>query len=209
MPLERPRLPRGARLAALAVIVVAAACPTRLRAEGTPLLRGGFAIGIGMSSMTQGIVSLGERPGGISASLESVYEPHWSVALDHTRTFTIMPISSNVSFTGFTMRYYWDTPFPKPEIENEPWAQSHWAETKRSPFFAFGGGYAQGAIGKVIEGTSYGISGDGPYMTLRVGADYPWGENRTYRLELGLSSVVGAVGGLSMVTVLFGIFWGM
>jgi hypothetical protein len=178
--------------------------------EKAPVLSAGFGIGLGLSSISQGDVSLGERPGGITATLETVYGPHWSVAFDHTRSFGIMPLTSNVSFTGFTMRYYWDTPYPKPELDNEPpYAQSHWFETKRSPYFGFGAGYAEGAIGKIIENTSYGISGDGPYWTMRVGADYPWGPNRVYRLEFGISSVIGAVGGVSMVTLLWGVVWGM
>ncbi len=135
-------------------------------------------------------VDRSESPGMLGVSIETILSDKSTLAIDHTRGFSLGPFSMGVGFTGFTWRRYFSGTVPS--MVDSP-TESTILIKRYIPFLGLEAGVAQGTIfrsGDLVPS----ITGSGVFYAFRLGVDYQMEPRFIVRTEI-LSGTTFATSG--------------
>jgi hypothetical protein len=127
--------------------------------------------------------SRSEGPMVLGLSLEKLLSDRWGLAIEHRRGFRIAPLSSGVSFTGVSGRWYY---LRNASTLVDADATNYILLRTWSPYVGGAAGFAQGTIKRERNPVPV-TSSSGFYVGIKVGLDYHYKPNLLLRPELNYS----------------------
>lgn len=157
----------------------------------------GLTLGLGGAGITTPVTVTGvkttltrvESPGVFALNLDYLMFENFRLGIEHARGFRVGPASSQVSFSGIYLRWYFLGPAPFPVTKVSEGATL--MVRKIVPYVAGGSGVALAAVtrdGDIVPS----VDGAGVFIGGRVGADYALSATTGVRTEVALAFTVNA-----------------
>lgn len=151
--------------------------------------RWGFSFGYGGEGITATVPSGGanisanrsEGPLIVGVFYEQLISDTFEFGIEHLRAMSIMPATSEASFTGILGRWYFFG--LAPSATSAPPSSSTLFIKRFVPFIGLSTGIARADIQRDAEAVAM-VSGSGLYFGARVGADYATAPGRGIRPEI-------------------------
>lgn len=167
-------------------------------------LRLGMAGGMGTSIVSARGVSQSESPGMFGAYVDYAVNSRQTIGLEHIRTFATKPVSTGVSISGLTSRWYFLNPAPSGMSAEAN--STYLFERYIAPFFGVGVGFNQSSLLPSNEGDK-STNSVGVYGKVRLGMDIPWMERVGLTAETSVASTVLGDGSVTMFNANLGLYF--
>jgi hypothetical protein len=168
-------------------------------------LRYGAAMGFGGQGLVQVVngksVQRSEGPGMLALSLETLLKDYLSLGLDHSRGFRLGPLSSGVSFTGLTGRWYFG---PAPSVSRVSEQGATLFVRRFAPYLGLGAGVAFAKITRSNDLVPE-TENSGMYIGYRAGVDYPLSPGLLARTEVSYATTLQSDGLVNQFAFLVGL----
>ena len=168
-------------------------------------LRLGFLGGIGNSTVSARGASQKEGPGGFGAFVDYAVSARQTIGLEHIRTFALKPVSTGVSISGLTTRWYFLNPAPT-GVTGMTDNTTYLDEKYLAPYLGAGVGFSQSSLVPDTEGgtitNAVGIYGKG-----RVGMDIPWLARAGFNTDASIATTFLGFGTVTMFNVTMGLYY--
>lgn len=168
-------------------------------------LRLGFSGGLGNSVVSARGASQKEGPGGFGAFVDYAMTSRQTIGLEHLRTFAVKPVSTGVSISGLTWKWYYLNPAPT-ALNPLALSRSYLFERYLAPYFGAGVGFSQSSLLPDTEGgtvtNAVGIYGKG-----RAGIDIPWLDRAGFNGDFSVATTLLGQGTVTMFNMTMGLYY--
>lgn len=167
-------------------------------------LRLGMVGGFGQSVVSARGGSQAESPGMFGAYVDYAVNSRQTIGLEHVRTFAMKPVSTGVSISGLTTRWYYINPAPAGVTgANEG---TYLYEKYLAPYLGAGIGFSQSSLLPANEDAAV-TNSVGVYAKLRAGIDMPWLDRVGFNAESSVATTFAGFGTVTMFNLNTGFYY--
>lgn len=151
--------------------------------------------------------SKSEGPFAFAFGIDYDINSRWSLGAEHQRSFSMKPVGTSVSMTGFTGRYYYVSPVPNPLAFDEPYLNVRVLQYGIFPYVGWSAGFSQASLDG--EGDAVNVIALNLAVALKAGYDLPFYKSVAIRNEINFGLPLMGTGQISFFSILVGgvYFW--
>lgn len=170
-------------------------------------LKIGVLGGLGQFTAQREDLSGSEGPLSFAVSLDYDINSRWSLGAEHLRSFSMSPIGTSISQTGFTGRWYYLGPVPNALDFQKPYLRARVLQKGFFPYFGWSAGFAQASI--VNADNKKSVIALALSLALKAGVDYPIFNKFALRYEFNYGLPMMGTGKVSFYALNIGLlyFW--
>lgn len=163
--------------------------------------------GFGQFTAQREDLSGSEGPLAFAVTLDYDINSRWSLGAEHLRSFSMSPLGTSISQTGFTGRWYYLSPVPNALDFNKPYLRARVLQKGFFPYVGWSAGFAQASI--VNADNKKSVIALSLSVAAKAGVDYPIMNKFALRYEINLGFPMMGTGSVSYYALNVGglYFW--